>query len=53
MDNEATLIIKGYTVHKAALESNDEKEQMYQEDRSPKQSEITPETSFHAGVSTM
>lgn len=50
MDNEATLIMKGYIVHKVALQSKDEKEQMYQEDISPKQSEITPETSVHAGV---
>lgn len=47
MDNEATLIMKGYIVHK----SKEEKEQMYHKDRSPKQSELTLETSIHAGVS--
>lgn len=44
--------MKAYIVHKAAFESTDEKEQMYQEDRSSKQSEIAPETSFHAGAPT-
>lgn len=51
MDNEARLIMKTYIVHKVALKSREEKEQMYQEDRSPKQSEITPEASVHAGAS--
>lgn len=35
MDNEARLIMKTYIVHKVALKPREEKEQMYQEDRSP------------------
>lgn len=51
MDNEAILIMNWYNVLKVALQSKEEKEQMYQEDRSPKQSEVTPETSVNAGES--
>lgn len=51
--------MKTYIVHKVALKSREEKEQMYQEDRpppttattTPKQSEITPEAWVHAGAS--
>lgn len=43
--------MKTYIVHKVALKSREEEEQMYQEDRSPEHSKITPEASVHAGVS--
>lgn len=46
MDNEATLVMKTYIVHKVALTSREEEEQMYEEDGSCKQRRL-----FHAGAS--
>lgn len=53
MNNEAVRIIKGWVVHKIALESREEREQMngcIRKTDPPKQCEITPETSVHVGV---